>query len=142
MSAEKEKVISETQDMNTEGMHLYEWAVVRYVPRVEREEFFNIGVILLCKRKRIVMTEFRIDPRKFEVFEGALTMDELKHQLSAFERVAKGGRDIGVMSDWPAEERFRWLTAMKSACIQTSRPHPGKTRDLDATFRRLVAEYL
>lgn len=123
-------------------MHLYEWAVVRYVPKVEREEFFNIGILLLCKRKRLVKVFFNINPVKFSAFAGDITIEDLKKQLHAYELVAAGGNDCGVMSEWPAEERFRWLSAMKSACIQTSRPHPGKTHDLDATFSRLVEEYL
>lgn len=122
--------------------HLYEWAVVRYVPKVEREEFFNIGVILLCKRQRKVMLHISIDSDKFKAFGGDLSLDQLEHQLEGFRCVAEGGKKAGAMGDWAAEERFRWLTAMKSACIQTSRPHPGKTSDLDATFDRLCNEYL
>lgn len=134
--------MSTANDNASENMHLYEWAVVRYVPKVEREEFFNIGVILLCKRQRKVMLHIDINPEKFKVFGGELTLDQLNDQLAGFRAVAEGGKGAGAMSDWVAEERFRWLTAMKSACIQTSRPHPGKTHDLDSTFSRLCEEYL
>lgn len=131
-----------TNECGDQPMHLYEWAVVRYVPKVEREEFFNIGVILLCKRQRKVMLQFGIDIDKFRAFCGDLTIEEVARQLEGFKAVAEGGKDAGTMADWAAEERFRWLTAMKSACVQTSRPHPGKTSDLEATFARLCSEYL
>lgn len=133
--------MSET-DCKRQPQHLYEWAVVRFVPKVEREEFFNIGIILLCKRQRKVMVEFKIDSRKFECFGSDISLEQLENQLKAFEAVAVGGKLAGTMGGWAAEERFRWLTAMKSACIQTSRPHPGKTEDLDETFDRLKEEYL
>lgn len=125
-----------------EELHLYEWAVVRYVPKVEREEFFNIGVILLCKRRREVMLHLDIDTDKFKAFGGDITLEDLSRQLEGFRAVAEGGKKAGAMAGWAAEERFRWLTAMKSACIQTSRPHPGKTPDIAATFSRLCREYL
>lgn len=133
--------MSETESRR-QPQHLYEWAVVRFVPKVEREEFFNIGIILLCKRQRKVMVEFMIDTRKFDCFGGDISLEQLETQIKAFEEIAKGGKQAGGMGEWAAEERFRWLTAMKSACIQTSRPHPGKTDDLDATFDRLKEEYL
>lgn len=131
-----------TNECKDQPLHLYEWAVVRYVPKVEREEFFNIGVILLCKRQRKVMLQLGIDIDKFRAFGGDLTIEEVSRQLEGFKAVAEGGKDAGAMADWAPEERFRWLTAMKSACIQTSRPHPGKTADLEATFSRLCTEYL
>lgn len=135
-------IIKTSETSKPKEMHLYEWAVLRYVPKVEREEFFNIGVILLCKRLRKVMLHISVDPVKFKIFGGDLTIDEVDRQLDGFRTVAEGGKKSGAMKEWPAEERFRWLTAMKSACIQTSRPHPGKTSDLDATFKRLCRDYL
>lgn len=131
-----------TAENNPEEMHLYEWAVVRFVPKVEREEFFNIGVILLCKRQRKLMLHIDINPEKFKVFESDITFEQLNEQLNGFRAMVHGEKEAGAMVDWVPEERFRWLTAMKSACIQTSRPHPGKTLDLATTFSRLCKEYL
>lgn len=120
--------------------HLYEYAVIRYVPRVEREEFINVGLIMMCKRRRWLRVELWIDERKMAVHDCELTRDELAQQLSAFTLIGEGQREGGSIASLEAEERFRWLTAVKSACVQTSRPHPGITDNLDATFARLIEE--
>lgn len=119
---------------------LYEYAVVRYVPRVEREEFINIGLVMLCKRKKWVRWKITLPLNKIAVYDCAFDTDTLLNQLTAMEGIAKGELKYGEIASLPAEERFRWLTAVKSACIQTSRPHPGLTRDLDATFEQIYAE--
>lgn len=120
--------------------HLYEYAVIRYVPRVEREEFINVGLIMMCKRRRWLRVELWIDERKMAVHDCELTRDELAQQLSAFTLIGEGQREGGSIASLEAEERFRWLTAVKSACVQTSRPHPGITDNLDATFAWLMEE--
>ena len=120
--------------------HMYEYAVIRYVPRVEREEFINVGLIMMCKRRRWLRVELWIDERKMAVHDCELTRDELAQQLSAFTLIGEGQREGGSIASLEAEERFRWLTAVKSACVQTSRPHPGITDNLDATFARLMEE--
>lgn len=122
--------------------HLYEYAVIRYVPRVEREEFINVGLIMMCKRRRWLRVELWIDERKMAVHDCELTRDELAQQLSAFTLIGEGQREGGSIASLEAEERFRWLTAVKSACVQTSRPHPGITDNLDATFARLMEELM
>lgn len=119
---------------------LYEYAVVRYVPRVEREEFINIGLVMLCKRKKWVRWQITLPLVKITAFDCAFDTDTLTNQLAAMEGIAKGERLYGEIASLPAEERFRWLTAVKSACIQTSRPHPGLTLDLDSTFDRIYRE--
>ena len=120
--------------------HLYEYAVIRYVPRVEREEFVNVGLVMMCKRRRWARVGLLVDPVKIGVFGGALTIDEIEHQLSAYKLIGEGHPSGGPMAALPVEERFRWLTAVKSCCIATSRPHPGLTDDLDAAFGRLFTE--
>ena len=70
--------------------HLYEYAVIRYVPRVEREEFVNVGLVMMCKRRRWARVELLVDPVKIGVFGGALTIDEIEHQLSAYKLIGEG----------------------------------------------------
>lgn len=120
--------------------HIYEYAVIRYVPRVEREEFINVGLIMMCKRKRWIRVAIRVPEQRIRMFDSAMSPDELLQQLSLFTAVAEKRSDAGPMTQLEPEERFRWLTAVKSACIQTSRPHPGLSTDLDADFDRLLAE--
>lgn len=119
--------------------HLYEYAVIRFVPDVEREEFLNVGLIMMCKRRRWVKAEIRLPKELVTVFAPDWDVDALERQLSMFNGIAAGDSSFGPIASLEPEERFRWLTAVKSACIQTSRPHPGLTDDLDATFDRLVA---
>ncbi|MDE5785074.1 MAG: DUF3037 domain-containing protein [Duncaniella sp.] len=120
--------------------HLYEYAVVRYVPRVEREEFINVGLIMMCKRRRWIRVRMVSDLRRVKSFAPATEDTLLTHQLSSFSAIASGNGDaIGSLE---VHERFRWLTAVRSASIQTSRPHPGKCDDLDVTFDRLYRELI
>lgn len=120
--------------------NLYEYAVLRYVPSIEREEFVNIGLVMMCKRRRWIRLDYMLDERRFGAFPGELCAADLKPELEGFRRIAAGDRCAGPIAEYPVEERFRWLTAAKSACLQTSRPHPGLADDLDATFSRLYAE--
>ena len=114
--------------------HLYEYAVVRLVPRIEREEFINVGLLMMCKRHRRLQMRLRIDDAKL----AAMAPDA--ELCRALERIRRGEPCAGPVAAYPVEERFRWLTAAKSACVQTSRPHPGLTTDFDTTFERLFAE--
>lgn len=118
--------------------HLYEYAVVRYCPSVEREEFVNIGLVMMCKRRRWLRAEVALDRSRILAFTPGADLEVFEKQLDGFLSVARGDRSpIGSLE---AHERFRWLTAVRSACLTTSRPHPGKTDDLDTTFRRLMDE--
>lgn len=120
------------------GKHLYEYAVVRYVPQVEREEFVNVGLLMMCKRRRWLRVAIALDPARIRALAPGTDVEALRRHLESFERHAAPGP--GPISALEPHERFRWLTAVRSACIQTSRPHPGITNDLDATFSRLFGE--
>lgn len=98
---------------------LYEYAVVRYVPRVDREEFVNIGLIMMCKRRRWLRGEIRLNEPRLRAFDPAVNMKSLAAQASVFTRT-----DVPA-SDIPVEERYRWLAAVKSAVLQVSPSHPG-----------------
>ncbi len=119
---------------------LYEYAVIRLVPKVEREEFFNIGLILFSKKADYIRVEYMIDKKKLSVLKHELDFEEIDNNLKAFKHVAKGEESSGPLAKMEIAERFRWLTAVRSAVIQTSCPHPGMTNDLDETFTRLFDE--
>lgn len=118
-------------------MHLYEYAVVRLVPKVEREEFFNIGLIMMCKRQKWIKCRIEIPGDKLAVFASDIDADTLSRHIGFMVRVAHGDRQHGPLAKLPVEERFRWLTAVKSSCVQTSQVHPGLSPELDPTFDRL-----
>lgn len=125
--------------MNDEN-HLYEYSVIRYVPAVEREEFVNIGLVMMCKRMRWIKMQLHMPDSKIRVFRSELPMDALHHQATSLSLIADADPSGGPIAQLPVEERFRWLTAVRSACIQTSRPHPGLTMDLDKEFDRIFSE--
>lgn len=117
---------------------IYEYAVVRVVPRIEREEFVNIGLLLFCKSKRYLRFEYTLHTHKIQSLCPQFDIEQLEIHLQSFQCVANTPKP--PMKDWDVSERFRWLSAMKSSSIQTSRPHPGFTTDLDATFEHLYNE--
>lgn len=122
------------------GKHLYEYAVIRLVPRVEREEFLNVGIILFCKRAKFIKCKFQIDTEKLSLFSSELEFEEIEKNLQAFEKICSGSKDGGPVALWEDSDRFRWLTAQRSSSLQTSRPHNGFSDDLDATLKRLFGE--
>ncbi|MDU1891265.1 MAG: DUF3037 domain-containing protein [Dysgonomonas sp.] len=123
-----------------QGKHLYEYAVIRVVPRVEREEFINVGIILFSKRQKYLKARYMINDEKLRLFSSELDIDSLYANLAIFDKICSGEKDAGTIATLDVPERFRWLTAVRSASIQTSRPHPGFSDDLDATFDKLFEE--
>lgn len=118
-------------------VHLFEYAVVRVVPRVEREEFLNVGVVLYCPSQKFLQVMFTLDEKRLSAFCGQLDMTELKEHLGAFEQVCRGGRDSGPIGRLDMASRFRWLTATRSTIVQSSKVHPGLCIDPQDTLRRL-----
>ena len=121
-------------------LNRYEYAVLRYVPRVEREEFINVGLAMMCKRRRWIKVAVLLPEEKLCALCPGADRDALSRQLQSFVDIASGKRAAGPVAGYPVEERFRWISAVKSSVIQTSRPHPGLCADLDETFTRLFAE--
>jgi hypothetical protein len=120
--------------------HLYEYAVIRVLPRVEREEFLNVGIVLFCKKEKYLEMLYHLDGNKLKMFCEDLDLEQLKLNLQSFEKICKGDKDGGAIAQMDIPSRFRWLTAVRSSVIQTSRPHPGLCHDLEKTLKRLYAE--
>lgn len=120
--------------------HLYEYAVIRVVPRVEREEFINVGVILFSKRAKYIRMMHKLDESRLKAFSTELDLDLLCETLHSFEKICNGDTCAGVIARLSIHERFRWLTAVRSSCIQTSRPHPGYAANLDNEVEKLFGE--
>lgn len=123
-----------------QGKHLYEYAVIRFVPRVEREEFINVGIILFSKRAKYIKARYQVDERKIRLFSSELDMESLYTSLKVFDHICSGAKEGGPIAAMDIPERFRWLTAVRSSSIQTSRPHPGFSEDMEATFEKLFSE--
>jgi hypothetical protein len=120
--------------------HLFEYAVLRVVPKVEREEFLNVGVILYCKGLKYLGVTFQLDPARLCAFGTGLDITEIGEFLRAFEVICRGGEEGGPIARLPIAERFRWLTATRSTIVQTSRVHTGFCVEPAETLERLVRQ--
>ena len=120
--------------------HLYEYAVIRVVPRVEREEFLNVGIILFCKKAKFIKVLCSMNQAKLQLFSADLDLEQVYLNVQAFEKIAHGEKSGGPIGQFDIPSRFRWLTALRSSAIQTSRPHPGLSDDLEQTAQRLFEE--
>jgi len=123
-----------------QGKHLYEYAVIRVVPRVEREEFLNVGIILFSKRTGYLKARYMVNEERLRLFPTEMDMDSLYENLKVFDMICSGNKEGGSIALLDIPERFRWLTAIRSTSIQTSRPHPGFSDNLDSTFDKLFEE--
>ena len=120
--------------------HLFEYAVIRLVPCVEREEFLNVGVIVYCPAQVFLQTAFELNEERLRAFAGDLNISKIEEHLHAFERICAGGVKAGAIGKLPAGERFRWLTAPRSTVVQTSPVHTGLCLDAQETLTRLLAK--
>ena len=120
--------------------NLYEYAVIRVVPRVEREEFLNVGVILFCKSAKFIKMLYSVNETKLLLFSEEFDLEQLELNLESFQKIAHGDKTSGPIGEFDIPSRFRWLTAIRSSGVQTSRPHPGFSEDLDKTIQRLFEE--
>ena len=120
--------------------YLFEYAVLRVVPRVEREEFLNTGVILYCRDLRFLQTLFTLDTNKLLALCPKLDIPEIEAHLLSFEQISLGNPSAGPIARLDAASRFRWLTATRSTVIQSSKVHPGFCLDPMATLKKLHAQ--
>lgn len=121
---------------------LYEYAVIRVVPRVEREEFLNVGVVLYCSSKKYLEAVYIINHQRLSAFCNTCDAAEIETYLTAFKNICLGNGDAGPISLLQPAARFRWLTATRSTVVQTSKTHPGLCLNpadmLQKLFKELV----
>ena len=122
------------------GKHLYEYAVIRLLPVLAREEFLNVGIILFSKQAHFIRVHVALNEEKLRCFAAEVDLDQVRENLGSFQCIAEGDKAGGPIAALDIPSRFRWLTAVRSSAIQTSRPHPGLCDDLDATALRLFEE--
>ena len=120
--------------------HLFEYAVIRVVPKVEREEFLNVGVILYCSGQKFLQSKCDLDEARLTAFSSDIDIDEIKENLDAFGQISKGTEEGGSIAKLDLASRFRWLTATRSTVLQTSKVHPGFCIDPAETLEKLYRE--
>ena len=115
----------------------FDYATVRVVPRVEREEFVNAGVILFCRTSGYLDARISFEPARLHVFTAELDREEVERHLQFFWRVCRGGPEAGPIGRLSPSERFHWLVAPRSTVIQISPVHSGLCYDVEKTLDRL-----
>ncbi len=116
----------------------YDYAVIRVVPRVEREEFVNVGVILSCPERDFLQARIEPDAARLRALDPAIELAALHAHLETIPLICRGGAEAGPIGRLPPRERFHWLTAPRSTIIQTSAAHAGQSADPAAALERLM----
>ncbi len=117
--------------------HVYEYAVIRVVPRPERGEFLNVGVVLYCRGQAFLQGKFSPDDTRLALLCPDMAIDDVRCHLEAFEQICLGSPHAGPIAALDKPSRFRWLTARRSTVVQASEVHPGLCTDAPATLERL-----
>lgn len=120
----------------------FEYAIIRLVPKVEREEFFNIGVILFSKRKKFLDIKFEINQDKLKAFAPEITLERLNNYLNAWKLICDGTSAGGKIGALEISDRFRWLAACRSTIIQSSKTHPGLCENPEAELKDIFEKYV
>ncbi|HVO89852.1 MAG TPA: DUF3037 domain-containing protein [Casimicrobiaceae bacterium] len=116
----------------------YDYAVIRVVPRVEREEFVNVGVILSCPAHRYLEARIELDEQRVLALDPGVDLQTVREHLATIPRICAGGEAAGALGAMSPRERFHWLTAARSTIIQCSPVHTGQCDDPQAIIERLL----
>lgn len=116
----------------------YDYALVRVVPRVEREEFVNVGAIVSCPAHGYLAARIEVDAARLAALDPTLDFAALEPHLAAIPLICAGGPAAGALGSLSPRERFRWLTAPRSSIVQCSSAHTGQCEDPQALLDHLV----
>lgn len=116
----------------------FDYAIVRVVPRVERGECINAGVILFCLAKRFLAAKVELDERRLLALAPDVDLELVRGHLEAIPRICAGGRAAGPIGQLPQKERWHWLVAPRSTIIQTSPVHSGLCEDPAQALEHLM----
>ena len=116
----------------------YDYAVIRVVPRVERQEFVNAGVIVWCREQDMLEARVELDESRLLALDPAVDIAAVNRHLASISRICAGGEDAGDLGKLSKRERFDWLVAPRSTIIQTSPVHSGRCADMTATLDHLL----
>lgn len=116
----------------------YDYAIVRVVPRVEREEFVNVGAIVSCPGRRALEARIEVNEARLRALDPALDLERVRAHLASIERICEGGEGAGPIGQLSQRERFHWLVARRSGLIQTSPVHTGHCEDPAVLLEHLM----
>ena len=120
------------------ALRTYDYAVVRVVPRVERGEFVNAGIILSCDVERILLASIELDEKALLAIDARVDLDLVRSVLKSIPAICAGGEAAGDLGRMSARERFHWLVAPRSTIVQTSPVHTGQCSDPAAALEHLM----
>ncbi len=118
----------------------YDYAIVRVVPRIERGEQVNVGVILSCPDADFLDARIELDEERVRALDAGVDLDLVREYLASIPVICRGGAAAGPIGELPPRGRFRWLVSPRSTIIQTSPVHTGRTSDPAACLDHLVAK--
>ncbi|MGI8786163.1 MAG: DUF3037 domain-containing protein [Pyrinomonadaceae bacterium] len=121
-----------------EKIRTFDYAVIRVVPRVEREEFFNVGVILSCPSQKFLEARIELNIEKLKCFAPQVEVDAIRSYLDIIPKICAGEIGAGIIGQMSQRERFYWLTAQRSTIIQSSPVHTGLCADANETLEHLL----
>jgi hypothetical protein len=116
----------------------YDYAVIRVVPRVEREEFVNAGVIVSCPEKGFLEARVELDEARLLALDPSADVEAIREHLATIPRITAGGPDAGPIGALSPRERFHWLVSARSTAIQVSPSHSGRCEDPAALLEHLM----
>jgi hypothetical protein len=116
----------------------YDYAIVRVVPRVEREEFLNVGVIVSCQEKDFLDARIELDEIRLKAFDPTIDMESIRTNVASIPLICAGGPDAGPIGQLKKRERFHWLVAPRSTIIQVSAVHSGRCKNPKDVIEHLL----
>ncbi|HJZ78885.1 MAG TPA: DUF3037 domain-containing protein [Pyrinomonadaceae bacterium] len=116
----------------------YDYAIIRVVPRVEREEFINVGVIVSCPARRFLEARIELDEQRLLALDPAVDIESIRTHLATIPAICAGGEQAGPIGRLSQRERFHWLIAPRSSTIQTSPVHTGYCKNQTAVLEHLL----
>ena len=117
----------------------YDYAVIRVVPKVDREEFINAGVIVSCPDLSFLEASIKLDESRLLALDPKVDLDLVRNHLATIPTICRGGEEAGSIGQLPQRKRFHWLVAPRSTVIQTSPVHTGRCNNPAAALEHLVA---
>lgn len=127
---------------NMQDKFIFKYAIIRIVPKVEREEFFNVGVVLYCKRKKFLDIKYTISETKLKAFSSEIKVELFDDYLKAWKLVCEGSSASGKIGQLELSERFGWLTASRSTLIQSSKTYSGLCDDPNKALEDIFKQFV
>src|SRR5215470_11095302 len=116
----------------------YDYAIIRVVPKVEREEFINVGVLVSCPARKFLEARIELDEQRLRALDPTLDVESIRTHLAAILAICAGGAQAGPIGQFTQRERFHWLVAPRSTIIQTSPVHTGRCKNPEAVLEHLL----